>query len=58
MYDSSEVALISSHNVCLYVELTDMSLVLRKSDFCTCESKAADSCAVTAQLISGFVFAT
>ena len=34
------------------------SRVVRKRDFCPCENKGADSCAVTAQLFSAFVFAT
>ena len=40
-----------------------MSCDVRKPDFCICENKAADqlcgySCAVIAQLISGFIFTT
>ena len=35
-----------------------LSGAMRKPDFCTCEKKAQISCAVTAQLISAFVFAT
>ena len=35
-----------------------MSLVIRKPDFCLCENKAADQFAVTAKLISAFVFTT
>ena len=35
-----------------------MSPVLRKPDFCICENKDADQPAVTAKLISAFVFAT
>ena len=31
---------------------------MRKPDFCICETKTQISCAVTAQLISAFVFAT
>ena len=34
-----------------------MSLIMRKPAFCICENKALNSCAVTAQLISAFVFA-
>ena len=36
----------------------DMSRVMRKPAFCICENKGQISCAVTAQLISAFVFAT
>ena len=35
-----------------------MSLVMRKTAFCKCKNKDADQLAVTAQLISSFVFAT
>ena len=35
-----------------------MSLVMRKPAFCICENKEADQLAVTAKLISAFVFAT
>ena len=36
----------------------DMSRVMRKPAFCICENKDADQLAVTAKLISAFVFAT
>ena len=35
-----------------------MSRVMRKPTFCICENKDADQLAVTAKLISAFVFAT
>ena len=38
--------------------LDKMSLVMRKTAFCICETKTQISCAVTVQLISTFVFAT
>ena len=49
------------HHVC-YSEGTTwlqqyLSLVMRKTAFCICETKMQISCAVTAQLISAFVFA-
>ena len=36
----------------------NLSLVMRKMAFCICENKDADQHAVTAKLISAFVFAT
>ena len=36
----------------------NMSRIMRKPDFYLCENKCADRFAVTAQLISAFVFAT
>ena len=58
--------LISTYNKCFYEEKTklslnyhQMSLVMRKPAFCICENKEADhSFAVTAKLISAFLFAT
>ena len=39
--------------------IANLSHIMRKLDFCICQKKKAQiSCAVTAQLISAFVFAT
>ena len=40
------------------VRKINLSHVMRKPDFCIAKTKAQISCAVTAQLISAFVFAT
>ena len=42
----------------LFIDGKYMSRVMRKRVFCICENKDADQLAVTAKLISAFVFAT
>ena len=39
-----------------YEDLLYLSCVMRKPAFCICEKKAQINCAVTAKLISAFVF--
>ena len=58
IFTLGEAILMSTNNIGFYEEITKMSRVLRKPLFAYVKTKTQISCAVTAQLISAFVFAT